>query len=487
MESLINSFIVILRYVQYISAVAHIFTVFLVEIFYVMVSHYIEKRNPSHNITNLENLRESAAQFIQTISPSQAELIITTIAASSGICYATVPVALMMIYGKKIICKDKLSCTYYLFDRAGSIKATTERLNYYLNWLIVSNRNHLRYLDIESPYMAIRREELDNELSFLMSLKRDQSHTWLDSRSDPKWFEWTRKTYLQMYSTNVLAYHFSCCCCIILFFRITRQFQDSRGLERSSGFWAHKIWFDVFFVVLQNSDLLAILIATMMIMLLDNVESMKSNRKTIRRFVEHSNAFKMLETSNEIESSSEMDLRETLGNLRSQCNEFAIISYIKLRYSLDTLALDNYPSLFQIVLGSSAAVILTMVFFYQDKNDRENQVLALVAITVFISSNGSLLTGAFRQSKYSKEMNRLILSLVPTIFGREEIKTSHQPITSHASLIWSRMIATQSRSMEQLEVRLFGNLLDYGSVIRMNFFVVSGFLTILNHRFWSKC
>lgn len=470
-----------LSQVQYVSGIIQIVALVLVEILYIHADRTLAKKNHFIDVKILESLKRSSTEWVYIIGPTEAELSLTILTGSVALSCIAIPIFYVKFNCKKLFCKEKLNCIYYLYDKNDAKVAISERLDHYIELLIMSNRNHTRRLNYLTFNVESKIRELHNELSFLQYLKRNKNPIWPQNRDDANWIKRTKRLFLMLYLANFIAYFIICEFSILNFSRNTRLYRESMKIKRNNGFWAYKCMIDSIIIGYQDSDLAAILVSLIAIVMVDDVEVMRLNRLPVRNLIQQSEILRSFERTKSIVSDS------TREKQKFECNRCAIIVYIKLRYSLDASIFEASITMIQLLIVTSVSILIITVAFYRSRFENEARLFVAVSLSLFLVVNGILVACAFRLSKHSKELNRLIMALVDSLFEplrtvSNESMSYDKLIPSHMFLITRRLIANQLHLVDRISIKLFGLTVDYGGVIRMNAIVISAIMLVLIYR-----
>lgn len=476
-----------LRQVQYISGAIQVLALLLVEMFYIHVDRKISNKNLV-DTTTLKLWRESAIEMVYVIGPAEAELTMTTMVGSVAISCSSICLIYLWFYGRDLLSQEKLSCLFYLYDGKQARIAISNRLDHYIDLLIMSNRNHTRRLKFMSVNIKAQIHDLHDELSFLQYLKQDKLDVWPQNRDNPEWLQRIRRLFLKVYLSSFLGIFITSEAAIVGFSRITRIYRSSKGIKRHNGFWAYKCLIDNVLLGYQDSDLAAILLSLIVIIMVDNIEIMYLNRIPVKNLLHCCEKLRSVESSREFSSNMkyETSLEEVSGKWRFKYSKCAIIAYIKFRYTLDASVFRQSKDLVRVLLGGSASIFIITVTIHRSRFEYEAELFLIVASSMFLVVNGILIACAFRHARYSKQLNRLIVGLASSTFEpfdhSEKIMSYDRIIPSHISLLIRRLVANQFYFEDRLAIKLFGVVVNYGGVIRLNAVLIYIIMIVLMYK-----
>lgn len=349
---------------------------------------------------------------------------------------------------------NRLHILYQLQNPTLGKLARDERINYYIDTLIISNQTNSAKLSGKNLKDRLTLIRLKQERSFLMSLKlhKDSLVPGITNRYN------MRKKFL--YITIIVILYNYIVSMILTFISYKKIKSISKGQVLAPTFLSTKLFIDYYFVTMFYGHEFSLLLTSNLISMLHYKDMLRSLIFLISLL--GNNHYKR-----DIDL-KRSDLSEDLLRIGSDLNSLALIGYIRLRYILDSTVMG----LMNLNVNFVCIVWLPNTIYNNFFNPHQSKNFAVVIFSGPLSIwNLTLLGSAHVYTQFSLQLRR-ILSLISNLIYRSRGRSNFRgATTSHTKSLWMRLIPDEKRLTDVFAVHLLNLFkLNYDLWLTMEYY-----------------
>lgn len=478
----------ILQVAEYSWILCQSVVVFLAELLYLRLKRILRSAKTRSNYLNaaeFERWRDAASGVVTSVSLLEPELSLNILIP----IYANIVLAFVMFHYYYVtqahLQAEKLTIYWFLKDRQISHRAIESRLDGFIESLMASNRAHIKRYNFGCP--MIFRRELEEEFKFLLQLKRDKHLIWPRNRN-AHWARWCRKVFVFVWLLTMAGLNSIGLPMTLMAQMASDSYRKKNSIVREStiGRAQHPFFFSI--SVFIGTDYATGIASLLSVLMLDGVESMRSTEGSVIELIKSIRELRQIETCETITSASELPLQ--VYRFRSNTNRLALITYIRLRYSIEVARPKSMAIILnQCILVSSLTVLSTLLISL-DLDAVELKTFLFQLGGILLIFNSILIICAVQYTFYLKTFRHFSTSIVasmlrPIIFSQtEDPMATSSTVTTHVSLLFKRLLESDKELRNRVAIRTLGfDELDYGGVIRINAILsyVAMFLLMYKH------
>lgn len=427
--------------------------------------------------------------FLRALSPVESDFTIISIAGAYGLVLLSVYFG----YIRKQWTHYEHSNIFigsYLRHKFATEKIISKRLDHYINILILSNRNHLHRVLANHVRDDFREliKEIDQEHSFLISLKDNKEFIWPEVRK-PHMRELWRRRYLTQWILGFVVVYVTMSLAISVAIRDSTIYRKENNIEYGTGFWYEKFFIEVIALPWSISDWIGILYAMITLEMIDNVELIRANKLSIVPLTQAIERFAALTEFISSGAYKSDQMNQYISKSRYICNCLALEAYVRTRYSLD---LPNLRRISSTIRDAGLGVFSGIMLIFSLRsglNPIETPVFILAIVSVSIMINSLTFVCAMHYTNCIKEFRRLLSSLATSMYSPIKGSRCLRPfqrstVTPHTKLLWQRLLKNNEILFDRFAFRILNFwIVDYPILIRLN---VTGIYCLALHFYQNR-
>lgn len=465
-----------LRAIFYGQVILQLLIVFILECLYLRLKSMARQTGDLNRIGNLTLANEYIRDWIIYLAPIEPDL-------SLGNCLTLCTMILafhFLIYsryiGKKALNKEVNSVVVFLTDKSVGHSKLHERLDFYLDELILSSKNY--WLQSNS-HQLFGSQVIDNDFSILCSMKLDKSSIWPDNRQDGgPWLGTINNFFLSNYISYAISVYIPVVYMIIDLYRRTKIYREMNDLDTTLSFFAKKLWIESILINSIYIDWCSMMNNLVMVTFMDNCKLMQANKRAAKRFLYLASIVR------QGLHSKDPNVREDALALRHECNKLAIQNYVRLRYSIDASGMKSANKIVHAVMFTIGFLFVLTMCLQIDPKPIEKPLFLMNLYAMVLGLNSVVLLSATHYIYCSRAFHNMTSSFANCIFCNDENRERENYIvSSHTRMLWYKLIRSDYILSQRFATKAFGILkLDYAGAIKVNLLISYVIMVLFMYR-----
>lgn len=471
----------IFNYLFAFLATIHFIVLLNLEIFYLYIKRVVSRQDsPELEALKWKSWAHSWTQYVAPVVP---DLAMSTAVASFAVTSISIFLLVTRLLAREMLKHEKYSLFAFLYDRVACRRTISDRLDQYLNQLLMSNRCHAKKISRRFSTSRSQLNELDRELKFLTDLKLRKGVIWPSTRiADERrineirsWFLFHWLSFYIFISVTIQVTHY-------LYYEAAKSFVrlHSNRCKFVWTFWNKLFFMDARLITVVTADWMSTVMTIMVVEMKDHLETIKTSKESVKKFIQITNHLMARHSSSPFCSTS---------RTRLISNKLSLESYIKLRYVIDTNEQKSVSSVVHVVIILASGTLMLTLNASADLNPEEKINFLAVVIIIFAILNIQLISAAIRYNYCMKELNRLSISVASIIFESicEPDEHSHRPqsllVSAHSQVLWQNFIRDNRELAKRSAVKIFGLfILDYQCIFRINAIIIWSMMLLMIYK-----
>lgn len=445
---------------------------YLIETLYCRSDDFI-KRNSRYYNSTVAQVRDKAREWFLYTSAFDPDLKLTTSLMTSGSFVFMLLFHLFEKYFINIINYDKICLLAYLNNQSFGKKSIDQRLNGYIEKLILSNECVTQQLLMRVCPSKAQLLELSEERAHLDLLRSDKRNIWPSQRKGTRWLNEIKNLYSSIFSLLCLSMY--------TWMSALNQNMLLKNLQPNLGsmnLFRKKHSIDVSINTWVAADRISTITTITTVMVFDLSKRLTALKVHLEDFKDANRELRLLQSQIDELSWPDWYLMRRQIILRSRINKLALEAYIRLRFTLDSSVVSvMFLSAHLLILTSLSLIVLNLQLVV-NISPREYNSMLMYVFLFYIGNNAILFICAYNFSYCSKIYRRLKTTYANMIIiplkqiNESSFSRELRSTTAHTYIVWHRFLRNDKDYVDKFTIKLFGLfLIDYRLIVRSNLYI----------------